>query len=905
MPRPLLSERLQSGLERKLTLVSAPAGYGKTTIVENWVQGLDRPFSWLSLDPWDNDPIQFLGYLVAALQRINGEFGQTIEKALNTVPHPELKAVVMKLLQEVTSIDKPFVLILDDYHAIQDVNIHELMTTLIKHQPPAMHLILLTREDPALPLTRLRVRGEVNEIRATDLRFSRLETADFLNDVMGLGLSPEEVTMLEVRTEGWIAGLLLAAHTLRGLSNRWLFIRDFAGDDRQILDYLTDEVLANLAEGTQEFLLKTSLLDRMCAELCHAVVYGEGRSENSQQILEQLEKANLFTVPLDHNRHWYRYHHLFAEMLQSHLRQRMPNEVSELHRRASQWYESQGQITSALRHARAADDQMRMLDLIEAHGLSALSRAETRMVRRWFESFSVDQIQTRPYLCVLYAWTHFLANYSDPSDEIDKWLTLAERKLPAVDGASENLELRNKQRVVGNIQTIRVGLALFRGEDPVKAIQLANQALEQLDEDDSWPRSMLFHLTAICHLILGDIETAIHYDEEAQRYATDHEFDYVAFGVHYDQALIALRQAKLGVADAKCQEGIRLATKPKTQLPLIIGGMYVLRGRILLERNDLEAAERVLIKGLDLLSLTDENEMRALAHADLARLYQACMDWKRAHEVIQQVETPLPWIKSYRSAQQALLWLREADHRPDRRKLAVQWVEQHDLDLDGESEMPAILPMYEMEFATRMISVRALIARAQEMPSEHREDAMQPLLQFIDGQLKVAQHWGWHERVMELSVLKALALKTQGHTDSALMALRRALTIGEPQGYVRIFIDEGSIMGQLLHEAASRSMMPEYAGRLLAAFPDSKPTSYSDDETAEPLHEIVEPLSERELEVLHLIAEGLSNREIAQRLFISPNTVKGHSSNIFGKLGVNSRTQAAARARLLGLISHA
>jgi LuxR family maltose regulon positive regulatory protein len=898
-----LTEKLSEGLSKKFTLVSAPAGYGKSTIIENWVLDLGRPLSWLSLDKEDNDPYQFFTYLVAALGKIKNEFGQSIEVALTTSARPEMKELVVKFLQELAVFKEPSVFVLDDYHVIEERQIHEIIGDFINRMPPAMHLVLISREDPPLPLAKLRVRGEISEIRASDLEFTRGESETFLNEIMGLDLSIEEIAMLEARTEGWIAGLVLAAHSLRSTSDRWAFLREFAGDDRQVMDYLSDEAMANLPEEVQEFLLKTSLLDQLNAELCQTVVYGEGSVERSQSLLEYMERANLFTIPLDQQRRWYRYHHLFKEMLESYLRLRLPEKIVEIHARASRWYEKEGQLTLALRHIRASGDQEREISVVERHGIAALSRGEGRNVLRWLDNMPIEVVRNRPFLCVLYAWAQWLSNYSDPPPTIHYWLEDAER------GMSSSLEILDSEdnvmgdRLKGYIAALRVGIALFQANDPPQIINMANEALEQVHEEDVWLLSMLHHILTMHYLIKDEVQAAIRSDEKAFRYAKISEFDYLSIGIFYDRAAIALRQAKTGEAEAICVEGLQAAIKPNRRVSPISGVIQTLRGRIMLERNELEAAEKMLNKGLDLLSLTSDQELRELARGELARLYQARGEWSRAEEIIGQIEPFSDWVSSFTSALQALLWLRESEQYPRSMIKAVQWANEHREGLGDTDEIPAVLPIFEMKYAVMVILVRVLIGHAREMSNASRKRTIQSLLELLDVQMTISDRTGWMERLMELAILKAMAHDALGESESALKAIQQALKIGEPERYVRIFVDEGPAMGRLLHELASREIFTEYVGHLLAAFPDAKPVRETPLKTSDLGYEVVEPLSDRELEVLNLIAEGLSNREIAQRLYLSPNTVKGHSRNIFGKLGVNNRTQASTRARRMGLLS--
>lgn len=900
--RPRLVERLNAGLDRKLTLISAPAGYGKTTLVEHWLRTHERPVAWLTLDSGDNDPHQFMSYLLAALRRVEPDFGVQTEAALQSNPPPDIQALVPGLIQATASVDGPFTLVLDDYHVIRETRIHEAMITLLEHQPVGMHVVLVTREDPALPIARLRVRDEMQEIRANDLRFLRSETLEFFSQCMGLDLTLPEAAMLEARTEGWIAGLLLAGHSLHGSSDRWQFLQDFAGNDRHVTDYLVDEVLAGLPPGVRDFLLKSSLLRRMSAPLCQAAVFGEGDTAESQQMLEHLEKSNLFTVALDQRREWYRYQQLFGELLQNLARMHMPDEIAQVHRRASEWYESNNDLTEAIRHALAREDIGRALDIIETHGLAVLSHGDVRTVQGWLEGIPEGQIRTRPFLCVLFAWVLWFGRYSDPSAAVDEWAEQAERAMQSRQLASAGSGGKAEQPIAAHVRAIRAAVALSSELESAHVLELAHQAQEHAGGRDPWLQSITSHLVAASHLLSGNTESAIRFDQAALRHAEVCGFGYVVMGVRYDLAMIAIQQGRLADAEAECVKGIRYAIDRGKKITPACGMLQVLRGRIMLQRNELTAAEQMLKEGLQLLGATANSEIRDLGRAELAKLYQARSDWPRAQAAAQQIGLASPWAGEFGAALRALLWLREAEDLPPRRKLAFDWLKTQPDEPDVALQVPGLVPAHEGIYAQKLIRLRVRMVRARGMPPPRRSAAMHSLLQILDKQMSAVIDRGWNERVLELAILKALALQELEDVDGALDSLVQALELAEPEGYVRIFVDEGSAMGRLLHEAGSRGVMPEYVGRLLAAFPDAKPVTAASGSTASREQDLVEPLSHRELEVLRLIAEGLSNREIAQKLFLSNNTVKGHSRSIYGKLGVNSRTRAAARARSMGLL---
>ena len=474
--RPRLLERLNEGLHRKLTLISAPAGFGKTTLLSAWVEGIDRQVAWLSLDEGDSDPARFLTYLVAALQTIAPNIGEGVMRVLQSPQPPPIESILTALLNEITTIPDHFVLVLDDYHVLDAKPIDNALTFLLEHLPPQMHLVIATREDPQLPLARLRARDTLTELRVTDLRFTPSEAAGFLNQVMGLDLSAEDITALETRTEGWIAGLQLAAISMQGQKDTTSFITSFTGSHHFVLDYLVEEVLQQQPERVQNFLLRTSILDRLCGSLCDAVLLDPNAS--GQATLEYLERANLFIVPLDNERRWYRYHHLFADLLRQRLHQSTDSStgderdgVAELHRRASQWYEDNSLTIEAFHHAVAANDVERAERLVEGEGMPLQFRGPMISVLNWLESLPTTILDARPSLWVTYASA--LTMTGQPISSV-------EEKLQAAEAALQEAEQDDKTRdLVGHIAAIRAMLAIPANQVETMIAQ-SRRALEYL-----------------------------------------------------------------------------------------------------------------------------------------------------------------------------------------------------------------------------------------------------------------------------------------------------------------------------------------------------------------------------------------------------------------------------------------
>src|SRR5438132_8928876 len=506
--RPRLLERLNEGLHRKLTLISAPAGFGKTTLVSEWVEGIDRPIAWLSLDEGENDPARFLAYLVAALQTIAAHIGEGVLGVLQSPQPPPPEAILTALLNEITTLPDHFVLVLDDYHVIDAKPVDMALTYLVEHLPPQMHLVIATREDPQLPLARLRARSHLTEVRAADLRFTASEAAEFLTQVMGLSLSAADIAALEDHTEGWIAGLQLAALSMQGHQDVSGFIRAFAGNHRYIVDYLVEEVLQRQPEGVRSFLLQTAILDRLSGSLCDAVT---GQEEGNAR-LEALERGNFFVVPLDDKRHWYRYHHLFAEVLSAHLMAEQPDQVSTLHRRASAWYEQHGEVSDAIRHALAAADFARAADLVELGVLAMLRSRQEATLLGWLKALPDELVHCRPVLSVDYAGALLASGQLEGVEgrlrDAERWLdTTAEMRGLASAPATAMVVVDEEEfgHLPATIAIARAGLALTRG-DVQGTVTYARRALDLAPEDAHLTRGSAAALLGLASWTSGDLE---------------------------------------------------------------------------------------------------------------------------------------------------------------------------------------------------------------------------------------------------------------------------------------------------------------------------------------------------------------------------------------------------------------
>jgi LuxR family maltose regulon positive regulatory protein len=913
-------ERLNAGMDRKLTLVSAPAGYGKTTLLSAWIQqgngGVTPtlPVAWLSLDEADNDPVRFLTYVIGAAQTIVPRVGEDLLSMLQSPEPPPADAVLTLLINELTASPQDcdrcclLGLVLDDYHLIENTAVHDAVAFLVDRLPPprdGIHLIITTRKDPLLPLPRWRAGAQMTELREADLRFTHEEATAFLTQAMGLTLSEEQVGILEARTEGWISGLQLAALSMRGLDagGTARFISAFTGADRHIVDYLVDEVLDQRPGGTQDFLLKTSILERVSGSLGDAVRRGEKGSpgsEGGQQILETLERANLFVVPLDNQRQWYRYHHLFADLLRHRLRQAVDSAgLAALHLRASKWYEQNGLVADAVHHALAAKDFYRAARLVEGNARELFARSELATITNWVDALPEDVVQTRPWLCIYYAWALRLTG--GQAEAVESRLRAAERALEQPNAAQSEDEM---QDALGHIAALRAYQALYREEFP-KVIGLARQALRSLPEV-SFVRGLTALALGWASRFSGDLVGASQAFMKARAASLAAGTPYVAVTATCRLAYTQVLGGQLRQAAKNCQEAVQMATGAEGRHLPVAGYALVYLGGVYREWNNPEAAARHLVEGIDLCAQVGYILDQVVGYATLARVRQAQQDWDGAHEALQSAERLSLKMKGYVYARrwvedcQIRLWSAEG-----RLAEVARWIRETELRVD-----------HEVGFARELehiILARALVAVGRD---QRGKPTLEDALDLLARLLETAETAGWMGKAVEILALQALAHQAQGEVDEALSALERALSTAEPEGYVRTFVDEGPPMARLLSEAAERGIAPDYARRLLDAFGDGKDdadASIADVSIADVSirgrttkagapSALVEPLTEREVEVLQLIAEGLSNREIAARLFLALSTVKVHTRNIYGKLDVHNRTQAVTRARDLGLL---
>jgi len=929
--RPCLIQRLDEGLRPgcRLLLVSAPAGFGKTMLVAEWVQrrraGAETgpagdgvqpadslravrsaraeqapAFAWLSLDDEDNDPARFFTYLTGALETVNVHVSFDARALSQSSQSPSQSSALTALVNSLAAHPADLLLVLDDYHVIEQRSIHDALLFLVDHLPPHAHLVIVSRTDPPWSLARLRTRGQLTELRAADLRFTPDEAAVFFNDAMGLNLSTEDVAALEARTEGWIAGLQLAALSMRGKATERVadFITAFSGSNRHVIDYLAEEVLAQQPEEIHDFLCQTAILDRLTAPLCDAVT---GRGD-SDAVLRQLEQDNLFLIPLDDQREWYRYHRLFADFLQNHLQHDMPDRVVDLHCWAAEWYERNGMADQAVNHLLDAGDFEWAARLIEQLAPMALMHGEVTRVLAWLDALPAGLVRSRPQLGIFRAEALTIAGQVDAIETV---LQDVERGMQLGHPTTDNRDL------LGQIAAIRAYQAILEADLP-RATKLARQAFEYLPEGNVFARTMVAWLLGFTQYFDEGVTAATRAFSEMLELSEAAGSTFMTMLSTFTFGYLHVMQGHLRQAKDVFLKSLHLARVDERRPdvsegerpPLGISLVYQGLGEVLREQNDLENADRYLTDSVVLGEQWGNAEMLSDSYVFAARAKRALGDIGAAHALFRKAErlsldnrvSPLTTRQVH--AHRARLWVAEGNL-----EAAARWAGSLGQVQKAEGGASGQIALY-VRVVERSTLVRLLIARHE---FDVAMDVLTPLLQGVEAA-------GWTGVAIELLVLQASVLQGQGKINEALAVFRRTLSLAEPEGYVRVFVDEGAPMAELLRLAASRGIAVGYVREILAAFEQDRsrsrvsgsrstvtPASNLRPETLKP-ETLLEPLSEREMEVLRLIADGLSNREIADRLTIVVGTAKRHASNIYAKLDVHNRVQAVARARELRLL---
>jgi LuxR family transcriptional regulator, maltose regulon positive regulatory protein len=899
--RTRLLARLDAGLHHKLTLISAPAGFGKTNLVSTWLAEHKRPAAWLSLDSADANPLRFLVHVVAALQTLAPTLGADLLDLLQSSPAPPIDALLPLLLNEIATLPQPAILVLDDYHLLNAQPIDEVVTFLIEQLPPQLHLVITTREDPALPLARLRARAQLTELRAADLRFTSAEATAFFTEVMGLHLAASDIATLEARTEGWIAGLQLAALSLQGHEDVSGFIRAFAGDHRYILEYLVEEVLQRQPEAVRRFLLQTAILKRLSGPLCDAVT---GQEQGSARLVA-LQRSNFFIVPLDDQRQWYRYHHLFADVLLTQLLAEQPDHVPTLHRRASAWYAEHGALDDAIRHGLAAEDFARAADLIELAVPTLRRNRQEATLLDWLKALPVELISTRPVLSVHYAGTLLavgeLAGVEDRLRAAERWLQPAgsdkeSEGQAAVAIVQDTAEFRQLPVLIA---VYRAAYALALG-DLSGTVSYAQQGLERLDEDEAVMRGAASGLLGRASWAGGDLAAA--HRSFADGMASLHKAGYVADTINGAITLATIRttQGRLRDAMRTYERGFQLAMAHDPPLLRGAADMRVGMSELLREQNALPAAKEHLLQSQHMDEPMGLWQNRYRWYVAMARILEAQGDLDGALKLLDKAERLYvddfaPNVRPI-GALKARVWLAQG-RLPD----ALDWVQEQGLSTNDTLT-------YVQEFA-HITLARVLLARAK---SAHTEPILPEAIALLQRLLQAAEAGARTGSVIEVLLLLALAYQLQGDVPGALVPLARALALAEPEGYVRLFIDEGPAMAILLEaqratHKAQLNPLRSYCERLLSAFDQPGAPEAGSEPTilgatlVERSTALQEPLSERERDVLRLLRTELSGPEIARTLVVSLNTLRTHTKNIYAKLGVSNRRAAVRRAQELDL----
>ena len=897
--RPHLIQHLNEGLEsgRQITLVSAPAGFGKTTCISEWVNGLDLPITWLWLDESDNDPVRFFAYFITALQKVDENIGRDIEGVLRSGQLPPSDVISTTLINDILELGSQFLLVLDDFHVIQDHNILEVLEKLVTNLlqanvPQPLHLVLLTREDPALPLAKLRATNRMTEIRAGDLRFTNPEAGRFLNEVMGLALSPADIAMLEDRTEGWIVGLQLAGLSVRDRANPSGFIATLSGSHRYILSYLTEQVLRQLPEEIQAFLLQTSILDKLSGDLCNAVT---GRTDG-QLLLERLFSANLFLIPLDDEQQWYRYHHLFADLLRNLQNTLHKDQTAELHRHASRWYAQSDMPNEAIQHALAAADYAQAMQLLENHATGMLMQGYMKTVEGWLSAIPPQLRSQNPRTNLAFAWMHLIhGTFAQASPYLERLQAI----FSSFQWGPQDDSLKAEWL------TLQSYLLAMQGK-PSESVELANQALAIVPEANSYVRSLAANALGSAYLQMNDYTHAVEVYQKAIQYGRTAESLFSNVLGPSILAQIALQRGQLHMTFKVASQGIdRLESSGA--LPPVSGVVYGALAQVCYQWHQMEPARRHALRAIQLCSLGGYRDGEAYPRVLLARLLQwegnlevSSRELQKALDLMQSGASD--WVREEAVSQQVRFHL--AQNRLDAAEASLQ---EHGFSSQGRFSIPDLTPGQNITHLDRLLynaALRILLYRAR---AQHELEGLPPGIELADRLVSGALQAEYLPVALEVLLIRAQMHAELGNSQASLADCVKALELAEPEGYILSFLEEGPAVMPLLNTVANQTAAPDrlkkYARKLLDAFPgEGKPVA-PHAKRPDKVDGLIEPLTARELQVLRLVAAGDSNQTIATKLVITVRAVKKHTGSIFGKLNVSSRTQAIARARQLGLLS--
>lgn len=896
--RSRLIELLTPERYENFILVSAPAGYGKTTLLVDWAHFLLRnghTVAWYALDPSDDDSIPFAAYLAASLTHALGSSSELahITQLLRASPEIDLQRIMQSIINAITLSARDCVLILDDYHLITSPAIHSAVTFLLEHLPQNMHIVIGSRADPPLPLARLRAHAHLYEIRAADLRFSVDETKLFLNEVMKLDLSPQMITTLEARTEGWIAGLQLAALSLTGRADKEDFIASFAGSHRYLVEYLLEEVINRQPEEVQSFLFSTSILERMCAPLCDAIL---NAGSHSEAILNQLEQTNLFVVSLDDQGYWYRYHHLFRDFLQTRLLKKHPQHVTSLHKTASEWLAAHHFLREAAQQALQTHDWEYAAAFVEQQSFTMIIHSEISTIYEWCSQFPEEVMQKHPLLCIHQCWGWVFSFRRQNRSKVEARLQQVEQFIAALEDKQRASDLSEHAAVV------RVWLAMAPDPtaDPREQLALSQSMLANYPQGNAGQFSALLTI-AYTHMALHDAQAASAVLTTARQIAFSSNLFFGVVESTFNLARLAHSQGQLHRAAELCRQGqadiAAMMAHPEQELPAL-GCLDIALGCVLIEQDQLKEAENHLLRGLRLMGIGMNPYYLMTAYIALARLFEILDRPADALMYLTHLEETWPDIAFCTGALRITLALRNAPEDPATLSQAAAWCQTFSPYLADDVPAPGM--------GSYGAAEAFYLARLGWIGAQIKVGNLQPARSILDRQLDLSLANHLTNRVIELSLLEAQLEQKEGNREKTLSALERALSLAQPAGYLRIF-DQGPALTRLLVEAAAAGVCRGYIGQILAAIESPKTVALQSPDTT-PLTSqqsdlgIVENLSERELELLQLMAQGATNQAIAEKLVITVGTVKSHINHILAKLNAHNRTEAVARARSLGLV---
>ena len=900
--RTRLVQQIETGITSnyKLTLVSAPAGFGKTTLISDWGNETRIPIAWVSLDDGDNDLTRFLEYCIAALRTIKPNIGDA-SLELQQSPHPPaVETVLTALINELDEIQERFALVLDDYHVIEAHPIHEAVKFLINHLPQKMHLIIATRADLPLPIARLRTRLRLTELSEFELRFTLDEAATYLNDVMQLDLAMEDIVALENRTEGWIAGLQMTALSIQGRGDASGLARALSGKHRFIFDYLMEEVLSQQSEEVQDFMVKTSILNQLSAPICDALMgwsdaAGDTKRKRtvtkrldtalpSQEILEHMDHENLFLIPLDDERRWYRYHRLFADLLEERLIRAHGDHIQDLHRRAGDWYEKNGLIGEAINHFLEAGEFEQAADFISKNALIFVYHGNLGTLARWLEVLPKDVKDSQPWLSITHAWALSFAGQLEP---VASLLQEAEGSLPSI---TDEIEV---QRLSGIIDALRAYLIAIRGSMPLAA-DFAREALKVLPDEDLVLRGFTATLLATVLRWTGDLKEAKSAYQEAIAINRAAGATNVLVESLCDLAILQSIEGDLQQSISISHEALSLAEEYYERSGRRLsahGHVSIQLCRFFRERNDLDLARKYAEEGLALCEQWGQAESLMRAYIEYAEILQAYGDSEGSIRSIQkarQLASDLsPWYEVRSAAREAHLRLLQGDLT-----YALEWLNDQDLIINDEIEF--------QDLETHLPIVRTLIMHGRQLPKSESLPPLNQAIEFLERMRSIAESSGAGRYRIEIMILTSLAQDALGETERALSTLKKALTLAEPEASIRAFVDGGEPVRLLLCELEKRKIAMPYARKVLQSMGDQEEVGITAGVGS--TESLIEPLSKREMEVLTLLATHLSSTEIADQLVIAASTVRSHIKNIYSKLRVHSRTEAVEKAREIGLL---